>query len=252
MTSDAALFAYAVTTRPSRAPGYLRVGAAFPRRNGPGLTVILNALPLRGRIVLLEPPAPRSNASFFPACMPADLATRAALRGESLVWHALRRAPLPPGTRVFYNRSPQGCRRRADFLILHPERGIIALEVKGGRVHYHDGFRQQLAGGLRWQKRIQPWGQAQRAIGQIITALKINPLLVPHAAMVALPGTFADALPFPPAPHLLTAEDLTPADLARKLEALLPRLDPAASEALAPALDRITQALTPPPDERPT
>ena len=121
--------------------------------------------------------------------------------------------------------------------------------MKGGPVQYHDGFRQLLPG-RRWRKRIKPWRQARRAVGQIIAALKINPLLVPQAAIVALPGTKADALPFPPSPHLLTKEDLTPANLARKLEALLPQLDPAAAEALAPALERITEALTPPPNGR--
>ncbi len=244
MANAPLLIAYAVNDIAGKKPRWLRIGAAFPRHNGPGLTVILNALPLRGRIALLEPPAPRSSATFFPATMPADLATRRALKAEKLVWQALRRASLPRGTRVFYNRAPKGCRRRADFLILHPERGLIALEVKGGRVHYYDGFRQQLARGQGWRKRVEPWRQAQRAVGQIITALKINPLLIPQAAMVALPGTYAAALPFPPTPHLLTKEDLTPADLARKLEALLPRLDPAAAQALAPALERITQALT--------
>jgi hypothetical protein len=84
----------------------------------------------------------------------------------------------------------------------------------------------------------------------MIAALKINPLLVPQAAIVALPGIRAAALPFPPTPHLLTKEDLTPAELASNLEALLPRLEPAAAQALTPALERIMEALTPLPEEK--
>ncbi len=72
----------------------------------------------------------------------------------------------------------------------------------------------------------------------------------PQGTLFALPGTKVDALPFPPRPHMLTAEDLAPTRLAAKLEALLPRLDPAASKALAPALERITEALTPQPTKK--
>ena len=112
-------------------------------------------------------------------------------------------------------------------------------------------MRQQLAGGQHWRKRIEPWGQAQRALAQALAALKLNPLLIPQASMLAMPAMRADTLPFPRGPHMLTAEDLAPARLARKLEALLPRLDPAAGAALAPALESLTKALTLPADERP-
>ncbi len=140
-----------------------------------------------------------------------QLATRRALRGEKRVWEALHAAPLPAATRVFYNRAPKGCRRRADMLIIHPERGIIAIEVKS-------------------------------------TALGLNPIAIPQAAMLALPAMRRDAFPFAPGPHMLTAEDLAPAELARKLDALLPRLDPATCAALAPALETVATALTRPGD----
>jgi hypothetical protein len=85
-----------------------------------------------------------------------------------------------------------------------------------------------------WRKRFESWRQGVSA-----PSAKSSPrstsirFLVPQAVMIALPSTNADSLPFPPG-HLLTKEDLTPVDLARKLEALLPRLDRAAAEAIAP------------------
>jgi hypothetical protein len=137
------------------------------------------------------------------------------------------------------------------MLILIPERGIIAIEVKGGRVDYRGAFRQHIPG-QRWWKRVEPWGQAQRGLAQALAALKLNPVAIPQAAMLALPVTPPDAFPFPPAPHMLTAEDLAPALLAQKVGALLPPLDPATSVQLAPALDRIAAALTCPADEEDT
>ena len=179
---------------------------------------------------------------FFPSAMPVNLATRPALRGEKRIWEALREAPLPPATWVFYNAAPMGCRRRIDFLILDPGRGIIAIEVKGGHVHYRTGFRQRIAG-QPWSKRIEPWAQAARALAQALAALDLNPIAVPQAFMLALPATSRADLPFPAGPHMLMAEDLAPARLASKLNTLLPRLDPLASATIGPILDRMTAAL---------
>jgi hypothetical protein len=160
------------------------------------LAVLINALPLGGRIVLLEPKAAnRRHAQFFPAAMPADLAKKPALRGEKRVWLALRRAPFPVGTRIFYNRAPKGYRCRADLLILLPGRGIIAIEVKGGLVQYRRRLRPRLAGPGRGAKCVEPWQQAGRALIQVLAALAINPLAIPQAAMLALPAMRAPSVP---------------------------------------------------------
>jgi hypothetical protein len=244
MPSCPSFTAYAIHSRPGQNPRRLAIGVAWPRLHG-GLTVLLDALPVGfdGRIALLAPRAtPTSRARFFPAEPPAIL-NRPAYRAERQVWQALRRAALPAGTLVFYNRATTGCRRRADFLILLADRGVIAVEVKGGRLIYRGGFRQPLAG-RPWTKRIEPWLQSHRALTQIFAALGINPLSVPQARMAAMPGTRAGELPFPSGPHLLTAEELEPRQLARKLEALLPRLDPVAGAALGPTLDTLAEALT--------
>ena len=55
MTNDPVLIAYTVKDRPGGKSAWRRIGAAFPHDKGAGLTVILNALPLDGRIVLVEP-----------------------------------------------------------------------------------------------------------------------------------------------------------------------------------------------------
>ena len=56
MTNDPVLIAYAAKrSRTSRKVQYERIGRAYPHNAGEGLTVILDAMPLKGgHIVLLE------------------------------------------------------------------------------------------------------------------------------------------------------------------------------------------------------
>lgn len=58
MANDPVLIAYSVTRRRDGKSGWKRIGAAYPNEAGAGLTVILDAIPRDGRIVLLEPDAP--------------------------------------------------------------------------------------------------------------------------------------------------------------------------------------------------
>jgi hypothetical protein len=56
MANDPVLIAYTVTDRPAGQKAiWRRIGVAFPHDKGAGLTVLLDALPLDGRIVLVEP-----------------------------------------------------------------------------------------------------------------------------------------------------------------------------------------------------
>jgi hypothetical protein len=59
------LFAYAVeeyeTSNGKKAKTWTRIGAAFPHRDGTGLSVQLRAMPLDGRIVLLPPDGDDTN-----------------------------------------------------------------------------------------------------------------------------------------------------------------------------------------------
>lgn len=58
MTNDPVLIAYGAHHYRNKTRRYWqRIGAAWPHETGAGLTVILDVLPLDGRIFLLEPDA---------------------------------------------------------------------------------------------------------------------------------------------------------------------------------------------------
>jgi hypothetical protein len=65
MSSKPTLYAFAVKDRGrSKKSIWTRIGAAWPHEQGAGLTIELDALPLDGRIVLMEPkPDDKENPS---------------------------------------------------------------------------------------------------------------------------------------------------------------------------------------------
>jgi hypothetical protein len=55
MATDPVLIAYtAKRTKTGKRVAWTRIGQAYPHETGAGLTVVLDAMPLDGRIVLLE------------------------------------------------------------------------------------------------------------------------------------------------------------------------------------------------------
>lgn len=55
MSNDPVLIAYGVKQRSSsKRAHWQRIGEAYPHESGAGLTVVLDAVPLDGRIILLE------------------------------------------------------------------------------------------------------------------------------------------------------------------------------------------------------
>ena len=69
MTNDPVLIAYTVKDRPrGKKPLWRRIGVAFPHDKGSGLTVLLDALPADGRIVLVEPKADFPRPRDLPGC----------------------------------------------------------------------------------------------------------------------------------------------------------------------------------------
>jgi hypothetical protein len=55
VSNDPVLIAYAVRrAAKSKKPVWTRIGCAYPHETGAGLTVVLDAVPADGRIVLLE------------------------------------------------------------------------------------------------------------------------------------------------------------------------------------------------------
>lgn len=84
-------------------------------------------------------------AQMVPEDMPALLRTPA-LHAERLVWTALRNQ-LSQDFRVLWSVHVAGQPpRELDFVILHPELGILALEVKGGLVQLGNPFDRK----TRW------------------------------------------------------------------------------------------------------
>ena len=67
MTNDPVLIAYSVKDRRGAKSIWHRIGVAFPHDRGSGLTVLLDALPLDGRIVLVEPKADPSAINNLPS-----------------------------------------------------------------------------------------------------------------------------------------------------------------------------------------
>lgn len=54
MSNDPVLIAYSPQQRSSGKTYWQRIGRAYPHETGAGLTLLLDALPIDGRIVLLE------------------------------------------------------------------------------------------------------------------------------------------------------------------------------------------------------
>ncbi len=85
---------------------------------------------------------------------------------ERKVFEALR-DQLPDEWSVFHSASviyrdhPEGAREdEADFVLCHPERGIVCLEVKGGGIECrHGAFYRLPAGGPR-ERMPDPFGRA--------------------------------------------------------------------------------------------
>lgn len=57
MAADPVLIAYTVKRSKTKRAIWTRIGEAYPHEIGAGLTVVLDSLPLDGRVVLLEPDA---------------------------------------------------------------------------------------------------------------------------------------------------------------------------------------------------
>lgn len=55
MPADPVLIAFAARRKPSGVTVWTEIGHAIPHEQGAGLTVILTAVPMDGRIILLEP-----------------------------------------------------------------------------------------------------------------------------------------------------------------------------------------------------
>ena len=96
--------------------------------------------------------------------------------GERLAYQALR--TLGDDYTVFHSycwlgdgarTAPQG---EADFVVLHPQRGILAIEVKAGGIAYEDGAWQQTNRRTGETKVIYPFQQAENSRQRILSELR--------------------------------------------------------------------------------
>jgi len=101
-------------------------------------------------------------ARFIPEARPKDFNNS---YGERRVYEALR--TLDDRHTVFYSLRWVGVGRRAlgeaDFVIAHPDRGILTVEVKSGGVSYGGGTWTQTNTATGHTKEIDPFGQARRS-----------------------------------------------------------------------------------------
>lgn len=102
-------------------------------------------------------------AVFIPSLKPEDFHNS---YGEMKVYEALR--SLSDRYVIFYSLNWVGINEsrtigEADFVVLHPEKGVLVIEVKSGEIVYKDGEWIQTNMHSRMAKRIDPFGQARKS-----------------------------------------------------------------------------------------
>ena len=110
-------------------------------------------------------------AVFIPSVKPEDFNNS---YGEMKVYEALR--SLSDRYTVFYSLSWVGINENrtigeADFVILHPDKGILVIEVKSGEIEYKNGEWIQTNTRSRVAKRIDPLGQARKSQFELMDRL---------------------------------------------------------------------------------
>jgi hypothetical protein len=176
---------------------------------------------------------------MYPPAFPHDLRPKRRLVGEKLVYDALRDG-LDDNWSVFYDRTVQGTMRRVDFVAIDPQRGVMAIEVKGGLVHASRGAFRQLITQSGQRKRIDPFGQLKMAFARVCDAAGVDVLALPVHFAIWFPQMAQSAFAWEPSPHIWTRETMGTEALNSAIErALRPRLRASA----AIALGRVVAAL---------
>jgi hypothetical protein len=116
---------------------------------------------------------------MLPGNLPAVIRQNPKRRAEAIVFDALRDGTAP-GYRVFYSfcwvnkiGDSAAFEGEADFIVAHPDYGILVLEVKGGRID-HDARSGQWTStdGQGHAHTIDPVAQARRSKYALIHKLK--------------------------------------------------------------------------------
>ncbi|MBI5487052.1 MAG: AAA family ATPase [Deltaproteobacteria bacterium] len=159
-------------------------------------------------------------------------------RGEVLVWEALRRG-LPAGWYAWHSvrvRLGPGRETEGDFVIVAPDRGLLVLEVKGGRIEVRDGRFFQNSRELD----PPPRAQALSIVRALIDRLHAEACGPPAFGVATLfPETAFDAGPTQDdvAQLVLGEQDLP--WLEKALPAILERACPPPREPRGPWIERL-------------
>lgn len=107
-------------------------------------------------------------AVFIPGSRPEDFNGS---YGEMAVYDALKK--LSDDYTVFYSLSWVGVNDRrsigeADFVVAHPDKGILVIEVKAGEIEYKDGEWYQINTKSRKSKRIDPFVQSRKSMFELM------------------------------------------------------------------------------------
>lgn len=110
-------------------------------------------------------------AIFIPSVKPEDFNNS---YGEMKVYEALR--TLSDQYTVFYSLSWVGINEKrtvgeADFVIVHPAKGIFVIEVKSGEIEYKNGEWIQTNTKSGQSKRIEPYVQARKSQFELLDRL---------------------------------------------------------------------------------
>lgn len=102
----------------------------------------------------------------------------------------------------------------ADFVIIHPQKGIMVVEVKAGEIEYKDGEWLQTNTLTRRAKHISPFNQASRSQFEILDRLKWNqklgktPLVCHAVWFTSIVLKSSDKLP-PEAPREIVFDEMS-------------------------------------------
>ena len=110
-------------------------------------------------------------AIFIPSVKPEDFNNS---YGEMKIYEALR--TLSDQYTVFYSLSWVGINENrtvgeADFVIVHPAKGIFVIEVKSGEIEYKNGEWIQTNTRSGQSKRIEPYVQARKSQFELLDRL---------------------------------------------------------------------------------
>lgn len=166
-------------------------------------------------------------AAVYPKVQPVDFYKDETLKGERLVQDAL--ATLPDAYHVYFNprlnpREIQDPYDRAiDFIVLHPEKGILAIDVKGGEiVEEPNGYLSQYQPARKLYKIIDPVKQANTALGHLLDMCDDRfRESIPSGIAVFFPDTSQVEFAQSKSVHFFR-EDLESNQLRQRLEMIFP------------------------------